>query len=350
MKEKNEEEIKEITPEIIKKLAEKVKEEAKISTGVEEKAEVETEKPSKVSEEISLEIEKLKTMVEMMREERKIMDEKITTLIENFGELRTMLLQVESGTKMTSSKIEIMEETLSFLKPERFEKTLKEINQKIEKNTASIELQNEKLKKVIEDIAEVQRKIKEMGSIENISRINKEIKNKLDEMEAIRRRIELFSSKTERMYLEMAASREEILRIKSKVESLDEITKDLIKGEDAINLKIEELSTKKDVDEIKRKMEESLVEVNKKIENLQQTIASLEAVVPKEAIQLKRERDNLLSWIKSLEEDVKKGKITKEAYEEARKTCTKELARIDEEIAKLWGLEKKPIKKELKKE
>jgi hypothetical protein len=328
--EANVDEIKEMTPEVIEKLAQQVAQQAGVTESVvkEEAEEEKVEAPAATS----IEIEKLKVMIDTVREANKAIEEKIMGISENIGELRSMIFQMEGSNREISLKLEKIEDEIAEIKPKEIEKKFNELRTKMEKQSMAIE----KLEAISKDLASKINEASKMLKIidvENLAEINKDIKKKIEEMKEALSYTERLASKTEKVFVDLSKSLSDFNVYKARQENLEDMVKDTLKIVDEVNLKLEGFSTKKDLELIKG----DIVVIQKQIEEINKVLAAVQTKIPEPIAELKKEKEDIMLFLDSLEEQLKKGTISIGEYEMVKKENLKKLKDIEEELKEKWN-------------
>ncbi len=378
-------EIEEVTPEVIEKLAtqlseqpETEEEEKKKKSGIfgklfgKKKKEVQETSSAPISEEtmaeqtdeesesysvpmlnkkigvLEVEIEKLKTMLETVRETGHVTDETIQTISESIGELRSLIFQTDASLKETMIKMEKIEDDISGVKPREITKKFTGYNIKIEKHDLEIEKLQRKSEDANEKLNKIYDVIKSIGGIENLVNINKKIQEKLKDVEEAVKYIGRIGAKTERQFMDLSRGLDDLILFKAKQEDIDESLKDIIKSIDALNVKFESYVSKKDMNVFK----EDILLIKKQLENVNKVLPLVELKLPEIIIDLRKEREDILLLLDSLQEQYENKKISKEEYESFKTGNEKRLGEIEAELKEEWKKVEKMLKlsKEEKKE
>jgi chromosome segregation ATPase len=322
-------EIEEMTPEVIEKLAQQVAEESGATGSVAETEEVPEEKTEAPA---SIEIEKLKVMIDTVREANKTVEESIRSISESIGELRSMIFQMEGSNREIALKLEKMEDEIAEVKPKEIEKKFNEVNTKIEKQNMAIE----KLEAISKDLAnkinEVSKILKKVGGIENLVDINKEIQKKIEEMKEAISYTERLAFKTEKVFMDLSKSLSDFAVYKARQENLEDMTKDILKSVDELNLKLEGFSTKKDLELVKG----DILVIQKQIEEINKVLPAIQTKIPEPIAELKKEKEDIMLFLDSLEDQLKKGVISIGEYERVKKENLQRLKEIDTELKEKW--------------
>lgn len=342
-------EVEEMTPEVIEKLAQQVAQGAGV-TGTESKEEANEEAPEgKEGTSKDIEIEKLKVMIDAVRDAKRATDETIQTISESIGEIRSMAFQTDTSFRETSLKLEKIEDEISEVKPKEIDMKFKEISGNIEK----FQMQIEKFDKKSEDLAtkvnEVYKILKGIGGIENLVNLNKDIQKKIEDMKEALKYTERIAFKTEKSFIDLNKSLEEFDLYKRKQEGLDEMTKDLMKTVDGMNARLDSFLTKKDLEMFRG----DILVLQKQVEEINKILPVVQAKLPETITSFRKEKEDILLFLDSLEQNLKAGGMTIGEYEAVRKKNLNKLVEIESKLMDEWdkikeSLEKGEIPKEEK--
>jgi hypothetical protein len=371
-KEEKEEEIIEITPEVIERLAQQVKEQSESpqeenkeegkekkggflkglfgkkkevnEASAETKTEIaQTETASEIVSEpvresrastnnYDVEIEKIKVMLDIVKETGRVTDETIRNVSESVGEIRSMVFQADAELKENAIKMEKLEDEISEVKPQEISKKIREFDEIFEKH----QLQLEMIEKKTSDAGEKTNKILEMlrsiGGIENLVNINSQIQKKLNDINEAMKYIERIGTKTEKMFIDLNKGLQDLVLIKAKQDDFNESLKDMIKNMDALNVKFEGYVTKKDLDVFR----EDNILIKKQIDDIKKVLPIVELKLPESIINLRKEREDIRMLVESLEDQMMRGKITSIEFDAMKKANMEKLEDIRIELEKEW--------------
>jgi hypothetical protein len=286
-----------------------------------------------------VEIEKLKTMLETVKETGHVTDETIQAISESIGELRSLIFQTDASLKETMVKMEKIDDDISEVKPKEIVKKFREIDAEKEKHN----LEMEKLQKKTEDANEKLNKMYEMlksiGGIENLVDVNKKIQEKLKDVDEAVKYIGRIGAKTEKQFMDLSRGLEDLILFKAKQEDLDESLKDIIKSIDALNVKFEDYMSKKDMDVFR----EDILIIKKQLESINKVLPLVEVKLPENIIDLRKEREDILLLLDSLKEQYENKKITKAEYKSFKEGNEKRLKEIEKGLEKEWKKVEKMI-------
>ena len=184
----------------------------------------------RVEEKFSVELERIKTTLDAIKETKGATDERLQRMTENIAELRSMIFSRETVLKGYDIKIEKLGETMADIEPQKISK---EFNKR-DKVAAEAEARIEKLERKSEDmmktINETNALLKSIGGLQNVADVDHEMMKKLAHMQEMTASVERFSEKTEKMFVEVNKKLEEFTVYKMRQENLEEIAKDLVKN------------------------------------------------------------------------------------------------------------------------
>jgi len=376
-KKEKEEEITEITPEVIERLAQQAKEQSEEKpeeeksekkkggffksilgkkkeepeekkeaepqqTGATQQAETKNEvQNTEVSEpresksatsNYDVEIEKLKVMLDSVKETSHVTDESIRNVSEGVGEIRSMVFQADAELKENAIKMEKIEDEISEIKPQEIAKKLREFGETFEKHQLQLEMLDKKSADASEKINKVLEMLKAIGGIENLINVNKEVQKKLEDINEAMKYIERIGTKTEKMFIDLNKGLQDLIFIKAKQDDFNESLKDIIKNIDGLNVKFESYITKKDLDSFKE--DDALIK--KQIEDIKKILPVADLKLPESLVNLRKEREDISLFLDSLEDQYANGKILKLEYENIKSANMRRLEEIRTKIEGEW--------------
>ncbi|MCX6818700.1 MAG: hypothetical protein NT129_01735, partial [Candidatus Aenigmarchaeota archaeon] len=301
-------------------------------TGLEggEAEEPKEENPAKTD--VFMELEKLKVMLDTMRETKKATDETLQNIFESIGEIRNMSFQSDASLRETSAKLEKIEDEISDLKPQKITKKFSELDSELEKHQMQLEKFEMKTMDMADNINKALETLRAIGGIENLAKLNSEIQKKMSDINEVYKYIERLSMKTEKTYSEFNKSINDLILYKTKQDNLDDVMKDLLKSVDAISIKFESYATKKDFETLRK---ESLV-IQNQINELNKALPLIKAKLPEKITTLKNQKEDIQIFLDFIKEQLKSKKIKVGEYEAMKRKNEKKLSEIDEELEIEW--------------
>lgn len=296
---------------------------------------VEVEEPvssEKPKTEVNLEIEKMKVLLDSMREERKVLQENLQNISENIGEIRSMAFQTEGLAKELEMKIEKLQDEVSDVRPDEIGKRLRKFEENVEKFQIYTEKADAKFEDLSKKINSVHEMLKNAGGIENLSEINRQIGKKLEDFNEAMKYVERLASKTEKAFLEMNKNLEEFHLYKARQDNVEDAFKDIAKSIDEIGIRIEGLTPRKDFESYLN----DIMILKKQVEEASRIIPMMKIKLPEPIQKLSKERDEVNAMLDVLEEQVKNGTISVGEYEKLKKANEKKLKFVEDALESEW--------------
>ena len=328
-------EIEEVTPEVIEKLASQMAESSGASMeSVETPSEEETEEESAIPSDnkLTIEIEKLKVMIDTMRDSRKSTDETIQNISENIGEIRSMVMQSDANFKTTMANMERLEDEVSDIKPKEISKKFNEINESMERDRLEVEKFQKKSDGTNQKVNEIYEMIKSIGGVENLINVNNDIQTKLKDINEAIKYIQRIGAKTEKIFIDLSKGMEDLVMLKAKQEDFDDSLKNVLTSVDSLNLKLKEYVSKSDLEDFRGE----IIMVKKQMDEIKKVLPVAELKLPENMIKLRKDKEDIEMFLDSLETQRVEGKINKAEYEEMKKINVKKLNDVESKLAKEW--------------
>jgi methyl-accepting chemotaxis protein len=325
-----------------------------------EKAEVKREEEEVTVESLLMKIEKLEGKLTSFEEARGRIDDRMMRISEQVGELRTMILEREKSFGFLESDVEKIKDVFEEIKPSEFSKELDKKERKIAKNEMKIEKLENLVEKLSEEVSGFRRLLDKIKSIENLIDVSKEISEKISGIDETKKYTDRLAAKTETIFSELSKHLAELEDYKSKVERVDEIIKELMRSVDEISVKLDNTVEKKELKDETKRLEDRLVEkfmtskdVEEKLEIMDEIVDSVEKRVrlielDKASLEiggkikelspgskemrrierLTREWKDIVELMKTIEDDYKRGEISKESFDEFKRKNRNKLDEI----------------------
>ncbi len=329
-------EIEEVTPEVIEKLAAQMAEDqgAEQIEEPEEASETSDEEGAKgpTVNSLNVEIEKLKVMLDAVRDTKRATDETIQNLSENLGEIRSLVMQTDANFKTSLSKMERMEDDVSAVRPKEITKKFNEVKENLEKKDLELEKIEQKLKGTTEKVNEIHEMLKSIGGVENLASLNKDIQDKLKDITEAIKYIQRIGTRTEKIFIDLSKGMEDLILLKAKQEDYDESLKNVLSSIDSLDIKLKEYVTKEDLNVFR---EENMM-IKKEMDKINKVLPVAELKLPEEIVKLRKEREDIEMFLESLEAQFVSNSINKAEYEDVRRSNLKKLSDIEGKLEKEW--------------
>jgi chromosome segregation ATPase len=243
---------------------------------------------------IVMSIEKLQTEIETFKDTREQNDEKIREITEKIGEIRSLFFQRESLIKETETKVKMIDDIVSDINPTKYMKELEKRKEEILESQAKIEKLELIEKELTNNLNSLRQTMQNIKSIENLEKMLNEIRDNISKSRQLKDDIDRTAGKSERFYFEMENRIKEFVGLKEKTDKIDDMTKELTRNIDSINIRLASFISKSDIEEFKKNVNNVISSNKEYIENKTKEIESFLSL-PSEEInnrisQLKRRR------------------------------------------------------------
>ena len=279
-----------------------------------------------------IEVEKLKVIIDSIREAQKSTDESVRSLAESIGEMRSMVFQEDSSLKEETSRVERLEDDVSGVKPKEIEAKFREMSTKLEQNDITMEKFQRKSDDLAEKVNKAYEMLKGIGGVENLISINKDVQGKVDDIREALKYTERLALKTERIFIDLNKDIQDIIIYKTRQEGLEDSVKEMIKTMDGLNAKLNEFVTKKDLET----MRGDVIILQKQVDDFNKALPILDAKMPETIALLRNERNNVLMFMDTLKEHFRSGIINAVEFEDAKRKNMAKLSKIESDLKAEW--------------
>jgi len=210
-----------------------------------------------------LRLEKLNGKMDLLDRSRNDMNERLTHLAEEIGELRTMMMERERTFDKVKSQFEIVKETVTDLRPQRLRKIFEKTEGDILENKAKIETLQTLLKALAEESKKVRGLMNKIKSFENLVDISYEMERKIARISEVKNYADIVVAKIENIFSELNEKVSQLESQRERIERLDELTIEITKMLDEVSVKMTKFVTEKDLKDFKKSLEEDLAKLPK---------------------------------------------------------------------------------------
>ena len=276
---------------------------------------------------LEIELEKLKAKLDLLSESKNAGDERMGHVMENMGEVRSMVFQREATMKELEARLEQYTEMVKDLEPQKFLKELDKRDQSLQQSNMKIE----KLEAKADDLAQrtntTKQALDSIGSLSNIARVNQELGEKLSQIESRVAQAERVAEDVGRTYVDLNKRLEEFAIYSGRQDSLAESVKELGRTLDSVNSRFDDYLSKQDATELR-----------KEFEQLHTTVAESSAKVvlgqqqrdwPEPVKELLRQKQDVEFLLQENEDDFSEKKIAPKDYELVKAANLRKLAELD---------------------
>jgi chromosome segregation ATPase len=221
-----------------------------------------SEEETKMSD-LVLRLEKIDGKLEILDRTRNDVNDRMTQLAEEIGELRTMMMERERTFDKVKSQFDIVKESVTDIRPERLAKKFEKTEKDILESKAKIETLETIIKELAEENRRFRRLMEKIKSFENLVDISYEMERKLSRINEIRNYADVVVAKVENIFSELNEKVSQLESQKEKIEKLDELTIEITKMLDEVSIKMTKFVTEKDLADFKKSLEEDLAKIPK---------------------------------------------------------------------------------------
>ncbi|MCK4967499.1 MAG: hypothetical protein KAS12_00465 [Candidatus Aenigmarchaeota archaeon] len=244
----------------------------KTSKKSQEVIETETQKLKKQLDDFSFKLDKIDGRLEAEVGSREAINERLSTFAEEIGELRSMILDRERSFNEIQTGFEQMEINTKELHPKKIKADFEKMEKLITDNTIKVEKTELFLNSAKEELQKYRVQMNKIKSFDNISSSIDKLKEDLDQITDTKNYIDRKAAKVETIFSDLNDRLKDFNKEKIVIEKVDELTRDLLKSIDSIELIIEESALKEDIDKKLTPVTTSLNENSKNITTLLKTI------------------------------------------------------------------------------
>ncbi len=205
---------------------------------------------------LGIEITKLKAQVEGLNEQRQAVNERFSRVSEEIGEIRGMVMDTNKSVGNIEASATKAIDLVESVKPDQLMLEVRKQDSKIESLKANLESNESLMKDLMSEIKGIRKRMDFYKGVEQVAKMNEEIKGELIDIKKIESNIERHSNKVESIFLDVEKKF-------TQFDKYGDIAKDLqrtfqkIQGDvDKLRVKAEDKADKKEVTKIISKFNE----------------------------------------------------------------------------------------------
>lgn len=206
-------------------------------------------------DQVTMKLERMEGRIGAMDDMEKSIQERISSLSEEIGELRSSILEKERTLNQIETQNKKVIDVFNEIKPDNFRRELEKKEEEITKNRAELEsfmARQKELKEEMENIKKIMEKVK---SFENLVGMSEKITERLSQIEENKKYTSRLTSKVENIFSELNNRMKDFKNYMEKIDMNDETIKELMKSLDIMEIKVEKVVSKDNVEEIKKELE-----------------------------------------------------------------------------------------------
>ncbi len=207
-----------------------------------------------------LKLERLGGRVEILESTRPETNEKISSVIEKIGELRSSLIERDRSYNKLEKDFDKISEVAKELELDDIFKNLEKKDAKIEKTTAIVESLNDKVSIISKKFAAIHSSVEQIKGLKDVVTITEELNKKISIIEKLKSKTEKNAGKVDSLFYELKETYNKMQTHISKIEVNEDSIKEMLRTVDRLSLKVEDSSSKENMEKLKNECESKLVE------------------------------------------------------------------------------------------
>ena len=254
-----------------------------------------------------MKVERLEGKINAMDSVDKSIQDRISELSEEIGELRSSILEKEKTLNEVESKTKEVIDVFEEVKPGEIKEELEKKEEKIVNNKAALETLAMKQKELKEEIDKIKNIMEKIKSFENLVEMSEKINEKFSQIEENKKYTSRLAAKVENIFSELNVRMKEFRDAIEKVDMNEETIKELMKSVDMMEIKIDNVVTKDELEKAKKEItenkEKKIVELEDKIYDMKDF---LEDIITKAGGSKFLRSKKVMPWRMELENRIKK--------------------------------------------
>lgn len=215
---------------------------------------------------LTTEIDRMKASIESFGEVRKSLQERISNMNEQIGELRAMIMDRDRTIQELELKAVKAADLVETVQPEKLMIEIQREDAKFEALKANMEGNEAIMDRVMEEMRELRKKMEFFRGIEEIVKLSEETKKELIEIKRTEGSIKINADKVGTIYSEMRKKGRELDMFNDSLQELKVSMDNNVKDVDSMKIKLSNLADKSELEKLTNKVQkytESLKELNK---------------------------------------------------------------------------------------
>ncbi|MFH0978152.1 MAG: hypothetical protein V1837_02505 [Candidatus Woesearchaeota archaeon] len=222
----------------------------------EEEEQAESQPDSRASSDLLAEFNRLRVKVESLDEIRKANAERFAHTSEQIGELRGMILDTNRTVSGIEVKITKTNDLVEAVQPDKLMVEVRKTDGKIEAVRANIESNEALLKTMVAELKDLRNKISFFRGLEQIVKLNEDIKKELTEIQKIKAVVERHADKSETLFSEMQNRFADLDKFSGQLKDLGDNIKQLNDSADKLKAQTAKKAEKQELERLVKKFNE----------------------------------------------------------------------------------------------
>lgn len=230
---------------------------------------------------IGTEIDRLKASIESFGEVRQSMNERMSNMGEQIGELRAMILDRDRTIQEIELKAVKAADLVESVQPDKLMIELQKMDAKFEALKANLEGNESILERVMEELKETRKKLEFFRGVKEIINLSDEVKKELIDIKQVEATINVSADKVDTIYAEIRRKYKDIDVFNDSLQELKVNMEQSLKDVESLKVKIQSFADKDELEKLASRMQryiEALKEINKK-SALSKDLANLKSIL-----------------------------------------------------------------------
>ena len=196
---------------------------------------------------IAIEVSKMQAQMEGLNEFRKITNERFTRNSEELGEIKGMVVETNKAVGKIEAAATRAIDLVESVKPDQLMIEVRKQDSKAESLKANIESNETMMHDIMKEMKEMRKKMDFYKGVEQVAKMNEEIKQELIQIKKIEGIIDRHSNKIETIFLEVEKKFTEFDKYGDVAKDLQKVMGKLQEDVDKLRVKIEDKADKKEL-------------------------------------------------------------------------------------------------------
>lgn len=225
---------------------------------------------------LSADLDKLSARFSSFYEMQKAATERFARINEQIGELRAMVLERDRASQHLEAKAVQAIDLVETIQPEKLMIEVRKSDAKTEALKANLESNEAVITSVVNELKETRNKLAAFKGMEEVVKLNDEVKKELSQMKLIQSVIERHADKVDTVFAEMQKAFGEYMKLSDTLKGIDKASKQLTTDIDGMKVNLREVATKKELAAVMARVEEFEKKVSSVVNLITERFESLE--------------------------------------------------------------------------
>ena len=230
---------------------------------------------------LSTDVDRIKASIESFGEIRKGLTERITSLNEQIGELRAMIMDRDRTIQGLELKAVKAADLVESVQPEKLMIGMQKSDAKFEALKANLEGNEAIMGRFMDELKEMRKRLDFFRGIDEVVKLAQEVKKELIEIKKVEAGIHIDTDKVGTIYSELRKKFQEIDLFSDNIKELKVMVDQNSKDVDSIKTKMTNLANKDELDKLVNKVQryiDALQEINK-TSSLSKDVSQLKTIL-----------------------------------------------------------------------